>query len=430
MKGLYLMQTLKIGDTGTYVEYLSLALRRAGFSPGKIKNTFDEDVHNALVAFQNSVGISADGIAGEITYSYLIPYLKGYTIITAEANDTPDSLAKKYSTTSASIKTANPMLENFLPGAELVIPFGFDVISDEVPYSYELVSWFMDGIKARYPFVTLATAGTSSMEKELWYLKIGAGSKAVFFNASHHANEWITTPVVMKFAEDYLKSLSTGTAISDKDSRELFETKSLYIMPLVNPDGVDLVNGTINPTNQYYITARNIAASYPSIKFPDGWKANILGTDLNLNYPASWEKAKDIKYALGFTGPAPRDFVGASPLSALESRNVYNFTTEKNFVLTVSLHTQGEVIYWKYLDYLPPRSEEIAKELSRVSGYSLELTPYASSYAGYKDWFISFYNLPGYTVELGRGVNPIPISEFQSIYPPNKKLLAEALFLA
>ena len=99
-------------------------------------------------------------------------------------------------------------------------------------------------------------------------------------------------------------------------------------------------------------------------------------------------------------------------------------------VLTVSLHTQGEVIYWKYLDYLPPRSEEIAKELSRVSGYSLELTPYASSYAGYKDWFISFYNLPGYTVELGRGVNPIPISEFQSIYPPNKKLLAEALFLA
>ena len=93
------MQTLKIGDRGTYVEYLSLALRRAGFSPGKIKNTFDEDVHNALVAFQNSVGISADGIAGEITYSYLIPYLKGYTIITAEANDTPDSLAKKYSTT-------------------------------------------------------------------------------------------------------------------------------------------------------------------------------------------------------------------------------------------------------------------------------------------------------------------------------------------
>ena len=77
-----------------------------------------------------------------------------------------------------------------------------------------------------------------------------------------------------------------------------------------------------------------------------------------------------------------------------------------------------------------PSLEEIAKELSRVSGYSPELTPYASSYAGYKDWFISFYNLPGYTVELGRGVNPIPISEFQSIYPPNKRLLAEALFLA
>ena len=424
------MKTLKIGDTGIYVEYLSLALRRAGFSPGKITDTFDESVHNALVAFQNSVNISSDGIAGEITYSYLLPYLKGYDIVTAAPNDTPQTLARKFSTTPEAIKTANPMLESFLPGAQIVVPFGFDVVSDEVAYSYELTGWFMDGLKARYPFVTLATAGTSPMEKELKYFQIGTGGNSVFFNASHHANEWITTPVLMKFTEDYLKALSGESSLSGRNPRELYETKSLYVMPLVNPDGVDLVTGALSVTDQFYINARNIASSYPTIEFPDGWKANILGTDLNLNYPASWDKAKEIKYGLGFTGPAPRDFVGSSPLSALESRTVYNFTTEKNFSLTVSLHTQGEVIYWKYLDYLPPRSEEIAKELSRVSGYAMETTPYASGFAGYKDWYISFFNRPGYTVEIGRGTNPLPISEFQNIYPPVKNLLTEALYLA
>ena len=98
--------------------------------------------------------------------------------------------------------------------------------------------------------------------------------------------------------------------------------------------------------------------------------------------------------------------------------------------LTVSMHTQGDTIYWKYQDFLPPRSEEIADELARVSGYTKAITPYASGFAGYKDWYISYYNRPGYTVEIGRGINPLPISDFDSIYPANLRLLSKAISLA
>lgn len=424
------MKVLRLGDEGTSVQYLSLGLTRAGFGTGGIKNVFDEAVHNALVAFQNSVSITADGIAGEVTYENLLPYLRGYDIVTIAQGETLQTLAERYSTTPEAIRTANPMLETFSPGASIVVPFGFDVVPVNVDYSSELVTLITDGLKARYPFIIRASAGNSVMENNLWYLVIGTGDKEVFYNASHHANEWITTPVLLKFAEEYLKALLGGESIADRNARELFETKKLYIMPLVNPDGVDLVTGSIPVISQFYINARAISGSYPNIPFPDGWKANILGTDLNLNYPASWEKAKEIKAAQGFTSPAPRDFVGSSPLSALESRIVYNFTIRNNFALTVSMHTQGEVIYWKYLDYLPPRSEEIADRLAQVSGYSKETTPYASGFAGYKDWFISYYNRPGYTVEIGSGTNPLPISDFDSIYPPNLRLLAEALYLA
>ena len=51
-----------------------------------------------------------------------------------------------------------------------------------------------------------------------------------------------------------------------------------------------------------------------------------------------------------------------------------------------------------------------------LAGYSLEETPFNSSFAGYKDWFIQTYNLPGYTVEVGEGQNPLPISQFDEIY--------------
>ncbi len=423
------MKVLKTGSSGVEVEYLSLGLIRASFNPGGIKNTFDQGVKNALIAFQNKEGISADGIVGEETYQRLLPYLKGYDTVVIGEGQSLDDIAKSYFVDEDAIKIANPMVQSFLPGTEITVPYGFDVVPDNVNYTYELVTLIAEGLKARYPFANLSTAGNSVMDKELWYIRIGTGEKKIFFNASHHANEWITTPVLLKFAEEYLRAIAMGSAINSIDASTLYSTKSLYIMPLVNPDGVDLVNDAIDPNNPLYLNARSISANYPAISFPDGWKANIAGTDLNLNYPASWEKAKEIKYGLGFVSPAPRDFVGASPLSAIESRAVYNFSVKNNFALTVSMHTQGEVIYWKYLDYLPPRSEEIARELSAVSGYNLETTPYASGFAGYKDWFISYYNLPGYTVETGKGQNPLPISELKNIYPANSRLLTKALEL-
>ena len=122
--------------------------------------------------------------------------------------------------------------------------------------------------------------------------------------------------------------------------------------------------------------------------------------------------------------------MGTTPLGAPESRSLYDYTQKNNFALTLSYHTQGEVIYWKYLDFNPPRSFEIGEELSRVSGYNLEITPSESGYAGYKDWFIYFYNRPGYTVEVGTGENPLPLTQFSEIYSDNLPLLTTALNIA
>ena len=145
--------------------------------------------------------------------------------------------------------------------------------------------------------------------------------------------------------------------------------------------------------------------------------------DLNLQFPANWEEAKRIKYEQGFNKPAPRDFVGYSPLTEPEALALYYFTLNHNFRLILSYHTQGEVIFWKYLDFNPADSLIIWQEFSRVSGYALENTPYNSSFAGYKDWFISKYNKPGYTIEAGLGENPLPLSQFDKIYSDNLGIL-------
>lgn len=141
--------------------------------------------------------------------------------------------------------------------------------------------------------------------------------------------------------------------------------------------------------------------------------------DLNLQFPAEWELARENKYNQGFIRPAPRDFVGYAPLTESEAIALYEYTLAHNFSLILSYHTQGEVIFWRYQNFEPEGAEALGKEFARVSGYLLDDTLETNSYAGFRDWFLSTYNRPGYTVETGKGQNPIPISQFDKIYRDN-----------
>lgn len=116
--------------------------------------------------------------------------------------------------------------------------------------------------------------------------------------------------------------------------------------------------------------------------------------DLNLQFPAEWNRAKEIKFAQGFNKPAPRDYVGLGPLTEPESLAIYDFTLTHNFRLTIAYHTQGKEIYWQFLNYFPDQSLEIAYSFAEVSGYSVANVPYSSSFAGFKDLFIQNYNRP------------------------------------
>ena len=300
------------------------------------------------------------------------------------------------------------------------------IVQTDIPMTSAICENTIQKLAEVYPFIKTEQLTATAFGRPVYALKIGDGDRQVLFTASHHANEWITTPILLKFAEDLADAFQKGGRIYDVPAKNILKYTTIHMVPMVDPDGVDLVTGAIRPQTPEYNIARQIAGDFPDIPFPDGWKANLLGVDLNLQYPAGWLLAREIKFSQGFNRPAPRDYVGRAPLSQRESRALARYTEEVDPELVLAYHTQGKAIYWQFRDYNVPGARALGEEFARVSGYSLEDTPYESSFAGYKDWFIQNFRRPGFTIEAGSGTNPLPLSQFDEIYRDNLGILVTA----
>ena len=213
------MKNLYQGDRGILVSYMQLALKRAGY-PLLVDGIFETDTCQALADFlqtdrtpDRGTGSETDRICvvDRSAWEKLLPYLRGY--VTGEGENR--------------------------------ILFEDPITAVEVPYTSLLTAAVLDGLRARYPFLKSGEIGKSVMGKPIWYLEIGNGEKEVFYNASFHANESITTPVLLRFAEEYAQAYERGMALYGVPAAELFEEYRLFLVPLVNPDGVDLVNGLL-----------------------------------------------------------------------------------------------------------------------------------------------------------------------------------------
>lgn len=198
---------------------------------GPIDGIFGPNTRDFVYKFQKDYGLKIDGIVGNATWNKLMPYING---------------------TVGSI------------------------VPTDMSYPYWVMQMNIEALRNKYNFLQVESMGRSVLGRNLYVIRLGNGPKEVFYSASMHANEWINSPVLMKFVENYAESYVNNGSLYNQNIRELFQRVSIYVAPMVNPDGVDLVVGALSQTSTAYRNARIIGANFPSIPFPSGWKANIL----------------------------------------------------------------------------------------------------------------------------------------------------------
>ncbi len=240
----------------------------------------------------------------------LIP---GYEIkpYTVKKGDTFYKIAQGRNTAIDALNLLNPDLhQNQLEPGQFINdpePRTTPVVNPQQMYDYNVMMQDIQKLLDLYPFLKYNIIGNSVLNRPIPEIRIGSGSKRLHNNASFHANEWITTPVLMYFLNNYALAVTNQTQIRGIDMNELYQQTDLSIVPMVNPDGVNLViNGP--PAEEPYHSLV-IEINNGSTDFSD-WKANIRGVDLNLQFPADWELEKE----RGPEGPAPENYPGPYPL--------------------------------------------------------------------------------------------------------------------
>ena len=257
--------------------------------------------------------------------------------------------------------------------------------------------------------------GKTGQGRNLYLMVLGNpyASNKILISASIHAREYMASQLVMRMAEHYLEYYDNGSIAGIKYC-ELFNNTCFYILPMMNPDGISLVQfGTASLKDdvlkEFYsvFTAKQLSQL----------KANASGVDLNRNFPYGFGGGEDISPLPGLF-----NYPGLVPLSEKESKVMASLVDSEKFKACINYHTQGRVVYYGQYDNTPQtaiKAFQMAYMVHQLTGYKPENKGIPGGSGSFANYFQTVQDAPSVTIEIGSGGSPVAIDQFDGIFNEN-----------
>jgi len=251
------------------------------------------------------------------------------------------------------------------------------------PYDYDTLREDIEAFPSDAP-VTVEALDQTADGRDILVIRYGDedADHHILIQCAMHAREIMTSRIggdlVRMMMEDYPQGI---------------EQVCVHIVPLVNPDGMEVA--LRGPS-----ALRNTELAAQVKRWLGGgdysrWKANANGVDINRNFDAGWDKLTGRK-AGGerYRGPAPH--------SEPESKSLVEYVNRYPFDCTISIHSYGSLIYWLGAKgEIYSRTESLARVISQSTGYPMVKSESGVEKGGFKDWALETAGIPSVTIEVG-----------------------------
>jgi carboxypeptidase T len=272
-----------------------------------------------------------------------------------------------------------------------------------------------------YPaLVQRFSLGTSYEGRTIWALKVSdnvatdEAEPEVMFTANQHAREHLTVEMALYLLNEFTSKYATDSRI-----KGLVDSREIWIVPMVNPDGVE------------WDIATGAYRSWRKNRQPNAG-STAVGTDLNRNWGYRW----------GCCGGSSATFSsetyrGASAFSAPETTRVSSFVNSRvvggvqQIKASIDFHTYSELVLWPYgytfTDVpadMTADDHAVFSTLGRSMAASNGFTPEQGSDlyitdGTIDDWLYGVHKVFSYTFEL------YPRTSSPGFYPPDEQIVPQ-----
>ncbi|KAL9706931.1 hypothetical protein quinque_010449 [Culex quinquefasciatus] len=247
----------------------------------------------------------------------------------------------------------------------------------------EMYDW-IDGLVEKHgEILSVEQVGDSYEGREVRAVKLShkAGNPGIFLESNIHAREWITSAT----ATWILNELLTSTA---PEVQELAQNYDWYILPVVNPDGLNYTK----ETNRMWRKTR-----YPH-------SVLCYGADMNRNFPYHWMDGG------ASSNPCTETYAGPEPASEIETKNLMEYFSKikDQIHFYLSFHSYSQLILLpfgyqnaekvdNFYDWME-MAEAAAIALYKRHGTQYEFGNTADvlyiASGSTRDWALGTYNVP------------------------------------
>lgn len=240
-----------------------------------------------------------------------------------------------------------------------------------------------------YPeLISTEKIGESVKGKDIVLLKLGKGNKKACIVAGIHSKEDISVAFTMRCIEEYAAAYCSSTGkYSSYNMKKMLDEYTLYIVPTMNPDGLDICNAGEEPLYKEKLT------DYEREKY----KSNANGVNLNRNFPFLWDNVKQDVTQSDIT-----TYKGDAENSEPETQAIVKLVEENDFEWLFSMHCKGYFVYWADAYNKTTKADtKLAYRLQDICGFGLNgATPMKNLGGGLENWFRYKTGKPGFCVEL------------------------------